>query len=98
MPSTVPGRWSVALLAGFVVSLGTFYALVASGQRGGETFFSNELLVATILLAASCAIAGGLVGVFAILRSQERSPLVIAATAVGTVVIAFVLLEAVFEH
>jgi hypothetical protein len=98
MPSTVPGRWSVGLLAGFVVALGAFFLLVASGQRGGDTFFSNELLTAVILLAASLAIAGGLTGLHAIVQSRERAPLVIAATAIGVLVAAYALLEIVFEH
>ena len=98
MPSTIAGRWSVALLASFVAALGSFFLLVASGQRGGDTFFANELLAAVFLLAGSSAIAAGLAGALAMFRSHERAPLVIAATAIGAVVIAYALLEVIFEH
>ena len=98
MPSTRPGKWSVRSLVAFIAALAVFFALVASGQRGGDTFFSNGWLSAAILLAAACAISGGVTGLFAIFKASDRGPLVIASAAVGVVVVAYVLLEVVFPH
>ena len=63
-PQTSLGKRAVALIAASFVLFIAFFAFVASGQRGGESFFSNLWLSATILPAAGLAIAGGAVGLY----------------------------------
>ena len=67
---------------------------VALGERGGETFFSNPYLSATILAAGACGIAAGVVGGLALVRG-DRSPAVFLGVAVGVVVIFWVTAEAI---
>jgi hypothetical protein len=86
-PTTHPGKWSAWLIAAFAISLGAFYILVASGQRGGDTFFSNPILTAPILLAATSGIAAFIIGLFSIIKRKERSIAVFIAIAVGFIVL-----------
>ena len=96
VPSTTAGRWSAALLAGAAVCFAAFFFLVMSGQRGGDTFFSNPWLSGTILVAAGLAIAAGIVGLTAAIRHGERSVLVGIAIVLGLLVVLFVVGEVVF--
>lgn len=87
----------VLLAASFVLFI-AFFAFVASGQRGGESFFSNLWLSATILPAAGLAMAGGAVGLAAAIKQAERSLGVLVAIVFGCSVLLFVIGELVFPH
>jgi hypothetical protein len=80
LPSTGWGRWTVGLGIAFLVLFGSFLVLVASGQRGGATIFSNLTLAVPGLLAAGCAAVALVTGLIAVIFSKERSPLVFVAT------------------
>ena len=97
MSSTRVGRTSGRLLALSGGLFATFAVLVASGQRGGDTFFSNVPLAATMLGAAASAIAAGVAGVVAV-RKHDRTPAVIAAIVVGTVVALWTVGEIALPH
>jgi hypothetical protein len=97
MPSTTMGKWAARLLAlsaGFFIF---FFGLVRTGQRGGDTFFSNPALSITILAAAGAAVAAGGVGVIALWR-HDRSVMVILSIIAGTVVILWIAAEIAFPH
>jgi hypothetical protein len=61
VPKTRLGEWSLGLIAAFL-SLLLFYLFVASGQRRGETFFSNLILAIPALLAGVSGGAAFLLG------------------------------------
>ena len=90
-------RWAGRLLALAALLLAAFYALVALGQRGGETFFSNPSLSVTILGAAGSAVAAGGFGVRALVH-HERSVVVFVAIAVAVFVIWWISMEILFSH
>ena len=92
-PRTKPGIWSIGLMLSFFVLFGIFLALVASGQPGGATFFSNPLLSIPMLLAAGSAIIGGVMAAVAIFARNERSLLVFLVLLMGLFVLIFVLGE-----
>jgi hypothetical protein len=98
MPKTLLGRWSAGLIAGFFLFLVSFLLLVASGQRGGDTFFSNLVLTVPILLAGTCGVSAFLTGLIGIIRSKERAILVYLAVAIGFFVLFFWLGEILFPH
>ena len=98
MPKTLLGRWSAGLIAGFFLFLVSFLLLVASGQRGGDTFFSNLVLTVPILLAGTCGVSAFLTGLIGIIRSKERAILVYLAVAIGFFVLFFWLGEIIFPH
>jgi len=72
--------------------------LIASGQRGGETFFSNPWLAVTILTAAGSAMAGGVVAGIAIFRKRERSFFSFVALLLGILVAVFMIGEIAIPH
>lgn len=98
LPATLPGKWSAGLLAGSLGLFGAFFALVMSGQRGGDTFAGNLWLSGTIVPAAGLALAAGAVGLVAAIKDGERSLVVGAAIAFGLLVALVVIGEIVFPH
>ena len=97
-PKTTPGKWSVGLVIVFVVLLASFQLLVASGQRGGETFFSNLILTIPMLIAGISGVSAFATGLIGIIRSRERSIAVYMATLIGLLVLLFMLGEIIFPH
>jgi len=97
-PKTIWGRWSVWLIIAFFVFLASFLVLVASGQRGGETFFSNLALTIPMLLAGSCGVAAFVTGLIGIIKSRERAILVYLAAGIGLFVLFFLLGEILSPH
>lgn len=97
MPSTIFGKWAGWLLGLSVALFALFYGLIAAGQRGGETFFSNPALATTILAAAGSAVVAGGVGVSALLH-RDRTVIVILSVIAGVVVILWTIAEIVFPH
>jgi hypothetical protein len=97
-PETRLGRWSMSLLAGSLASFVVFFLLVGTGQRGGDTFFSNVWLAGAILLATGLTVSAGVIGLLAIIKEEERSLGVLGATALGTVTVLFVIGEIAFPH
>lgn len=98
MPRSNLGKLCCWLGIGSVGAFGIFFALVASGQRGGDTFFSNLWLSIPVLAAAALAISGAVVGSVAVLGRRERAIAVFAVIAFGLFVAAFAAGELVFPH
>jgi predicted Abi (CAAX) family protease len=98
LPVTTPGKWSAGLLGGLVLFFVLLLVLVAAGQRGGETFFSNPALAITGLLAAACGIAAFFTGTISIVKSKERSISVFLASIIGLFVLVFCLGEVISPH
>ena len=91
LPKTALGKWSVGLAISFIIFFALVSVLAATGQEGGETFFSNLYLAIPGLLAFVSGIAASLTGITSIIFLKERAILVFAATAVGLLIIAFML-------
>ncbi len=97
-PTTYLGKRAAWLIFAFAVSMASFGILVASGQRGGDTFFSNPILTVPILFAATSGIAAFITGLISIVRRKERSISVYVAVAFGLMTLVFVLGEIIFPH
>jgi predicted Abi (CAAX) family protease len=98
LPKTSWGKWSAGLIVAFILFLALFLILVASGQRGGETFFSNLLLTVPMLLAGTCGVAAFVTGLIGIIKSKERSILVYLAIFIGFDILVFCLGEVLVPH
>jgi len=98
LPESSLGKWSTGLIAVFAVFLVVFEILVASGQRGGKTFFSNLALTIPILLAGISSVLALLTGLIGVIRNRERSILVFLAMLVGLFVLLFWIGEVIFPH
>ena len=99
MPKTYLGKWSVGLIAAFLLLFATGI-FVASRQepRADQTFFDNPALSIPMLSAGTAGILAFFCGIISIIKSKERSILVIAATVIGFIVLDFVLGEFLFPH
>jgi len=98
IPRTVPGKWSIRLIFAFIVLFSLFQILVATGQRGGATFFSNLILAVPIVIAGICGVASFFTGLVGVIKSRERSILVYIAMIIGLCVLLFILGEIIFPH
>lgn len=98
MPKTILGKWSVGLCGSFILFLLLFYGVVAMGERGGDTFFSNPALVVPSMIAGIGGVAGFFVGLIAIIRQRERSWLVYISIIIGLFVIILVSGEFISPH
>ena len=97
-PKTKLGRCSAWLIVAFAIFFGSLQALIASGQRGGDTFFSNLVLAIPGVLAASSGIAAFVTGLISIVRRRERSMSVYLAVGFGLITLIFVLGELIFPQ
>lgn len=98
MPRSRPARWALILMVGSAWLFAAFFALVISGQKGGDTFFSNPWLAGTITAGAGTAILAALLSIYSIIRERERSVSVFVTTALGLLVLAYAILELAFPH
>lgn len=98
LPKTKLGKLSVIFIIAFFLFLFISQLLVASGQRGGETFCSNLTLSIPILLAGFFGISSFFAGIIDIIKNKERAILVFLAAMLGFFVLAFVLGEILFPH
>ena len=97
-PHTRRGWWSLGLLGASIALFGAFFALVASGQRGGDSFLDNLWLSGTIVPAAALAVASGAMGLTAAVKDGERSIAVLVAMVAGLLVALFVVAEIAIPH
>jgi len=97
-PKSVLGNWSIRLIIASAVFFIVFASLVATGQRGGDTFFSNLLLAITILIAAISAVSSFFIGIISVIKSGERAFFVYISTLIGFIVLLYGLGEIIFPH
>ncbi len=98
LPSTIPGSLSLLFVAAFVALFAAANVVVATGQEGGETIFSNLWISTPMLGALGSALTAGALAAFVVIRRHERSLAVLATLVFGLVVLAFVVGEATTSH
>ena len=98
IPKTRQGKLSTWLIVAFIVFFGLFFIFVASGQRGGATFFSNLWLTVPMLLAGISGISAFFTGITGVIKDRERSVLVYLAMLIGLIVLLYCLAEIIFPH
>ena len=86
------------MAAAFFIFMAIFFALVAAGVRGGDTYWAEWRLAVPFTSAAICGIGAAVTGLPALFRKRERSLLVILATLLGLFVAFFVAGEVFFPH
>jgi heme exporter protein D len=96
LPKTALGKWAFWLAIAFSVLLLLGIMLVSIGQERGETFFSNLYLAVPGLLTLVSGIATFLTGIISIIFVKERAILVFLATAIGLLVIVFIVGDLLF--
>lgn len=94
---TILGRWSVWLIVVFFLLMLVFGLLVGSGQRGGETYWSNLYLAVPFTFAWLSGISAFFTGSLSLFR-KERGILVYVSSLLGLLVLLFMLGEIIFPH
>lgn len=92
VPRSTPGRWSVGLFVVFVAAIVVFFVIAIAGSNTwGPEWTSNAEATIPLLIAAAAAVGSLVVGVVAIVKSDDRSMLVTTATIVaGMVTVYFI--------
>ena len=90
-PATKPGRRSVWLEAIFIVMFVVNVLILSLVQD--ETFYRQFILPFYAIIMLLCGLAGGVFGLIAVTRRQERAFLVWLAILVGLFVLLLVLNE-----
>lgn len=78
--------------------LAVFFGFVESGERGGETYFSNLKLAVPFTAAWLCGIASFFTGAIAVIWKRERAVLVFVSALIGLFVLWFISAELMFPH
>jgi hypothetical protein len=95
-PSTRPGWWAVRLAVTFMV-LWIISSTLLLRSTGLAPWWQIVLPFYGIFMML-CGLAGGIVGLLAVIRRHERSWLVWLAILVGLFVIVFILAEILIPH
>jgi hypothetical protein len=98
LPKSKLGKWSASLIISLIILLFVFFLLVWSGQRGGETFFSNLYLTIPMICAGISGIAAFITGIIGIIKEKDYSVILIVSTIIGFLVLLFILAELIFPH
>lgn len=105
MPKTLLGKWSIRLIVAmpilFVIGASltnSLYRNVPAGNSILEDIAGRPALALTMLAGSVSGTAAFVTGIIAIIRQKERSPLVYIATAIGTLLVLFLIGEVVFPH
>ena len=98
LPKSYLGKWSIGLIAASILFWAVFGLLRASGQRPGETVFSNLALTIPGMLLVTSGVLAFLTGLISVIRNRERSILVFVAMLVGFFILLFLIGEVVFPH
>ena len=97
-PNTALGKWSVILIVVSFIFFILLFSFIASGQRGGDTFFSRPALAVPMLLAGISAACAFFTGITCIIRNRERAIFVYISTVIGFFILLFGLAEIIFPH
>lgn len=98
MPITQLGKYSLTLLTGSILFFVLAMISIASGQRGGDTFFDNLWISIPMFLAGITIIASFLFGFISIVKDNERSLFVFICCLIGFFVLIFLAGEFLFPH
>jgi hypothetical protein len=97
LPTTTLGKWSIGLVIAAILCFAVFLVEIAAGFRGGDTWTWDWPTI-PVLLAGAFVFSSMVTGIIGIVKSKERSVLVILATAVGLFFSLLVLGEFLFPH
>jgi ABC-type transport system involved in multi-copper enzyme maturation permease subunit len=93
MPKTKLGKWAGGLIAACFLSFLTVILFIRLGQRPGNT--TNLYLAIPGICAEISGTAAFFTGAVSMIKSRERSILVILATIIGFIVTLIVIMEVV---
>ena len=90
-PQTNPGKWSFGLAVILMALAAILIILTSDGQSKGDQLSDNLYLAVFGVSAAVCSLGAFFAGIFAIIRSKERSLFIYFTTLVGLLVLVLIL-------
>jgi len=104
-PNTASGAWSVVLIVAmpvlFLVGrwlVDAAYPSTPAGDTLLQDIVARPALALSMLAGMGAGVAAFLTGLWALLRVGERALLVVASTAIGALLVAFLVAEVAFPH
>ena len=92
-PHTPLGTWASRLSGAFVLLFASWLLYVAATPMSRPTFFSDPIHAVILLAAVAAAIAGGVVGLGAIVVKRDVTILTLASVALGGFVLWWMIAE-----
>jgi len=99
------GKWSVGLIIAMFILffmgssfVDLFYKSVSSGRTILEDIVKRPGVSLVMLAGFACGIIGFITGIIAIFKKKEHSILVYISTAIGALLILFLIGELLFPH
>ena len=92
-PKTLLGKISIVSIVFFFIFLGIFFIFIVSGEKGGDTFFSNLKLSVPAVLTGISGIGAFFTGIIGIIIRRERSFFVLLSTVIGFFVLLWIIME-----
>jgi uncharacterized membrane protein YfcA len=93
MPNTKIGKWSVGLNAFFLLAIAASCVLVLILHI---LHFEDHWWDVTVAVAFPASIVAGIIGIIAVRKYNERSPVVILSIIIGLCTLLFILLHSLF--
>eukprot|EP00483_Globobulimina_turgida_P010908 UN10929 len=98
LPHSWLGKVSLGLIIFFVVCVGIFIIFIATGQRGGQEFFSNLYLAIPGVCAGIGAVLAFFTALISIIFYKDYSILLFVTTIIGAIVFIWILMEIAGPH
>ncbi len=105
IPKTKLGKWSLGLIIAMPTLLfigasftNSLYKTVPAGSTILEDITRRPALALTMITGMVAGILAFIIGLIAIVKKEERAPLVYVATFIGMLLILFLIGEGLFPH
>jgi len=105
IPKTILGKWSLGLIVAMPALFffgssftNSLYKSVPAGSSIIEDIAGRPALALTMIAGMIAGISAFIVGLIAIIKQEERAPLVYVATSIGMLLILFLIGEVLFPH
>jgi hypothetical protein len=105
MPKTLLGKWSIGMVVAMPLLFwigssftNSLYESTSAGNTILEDIANRPTLAVTVLAGPVCGISAFITGLIALIKQKDRAPLVFVATAVGALLVLFLVGEVLFPH
>lgn len=98
VPKTQIGKISIGEFFTFVLCLSVFFLVAASGEKGGDTYFSNLKLAIPMTMAIIFDAAAFVTGIVSVFKLKERALIVYLIIGISFFPLIFVMAEFITPH
>lgn len=105
MPKTKLGKWSLGLIITMpllmmvgMMCMNIFYPATPAGDTLLQDMYDRPALALFMLAGMTSGIAALITGLIALLKNKERSVFVFVSTAIGALLLFFLIAESISSH